>query len=163
MRPQARLIKGNWPDSYSELMTVQHAPFVYIQSNGSHFAGTPPDDIDELLAVLAKEPLDPCFEHYGNFWTVDPCEGVRNPNWNYQHENEPQWIDGPRIFAADGVVSFFGNFLNLSHVFGIYTNDPDTIRGLMGAIRANQQRPDYQHAAVTLGSVGSRLVASVTP
>lgn len=148
-----KTFKGNWPDVYNDLMASQHAPFVYIQHNGSHFAGTPPDDVSVLLDVLGREPLDPCFEKYGNFWTCDPCEGVRNPRWSYTYPNEPQFIDGPRIFKADGVYSFFGNFLNLSHGFGIYTNDPDTIQQLTAAIRMNQQRPDYQRAAAVTETV----------
>jgi hypothetical protein len=103
-----------------------------IISNGSHWYGESPDTIDDLLATLATEPLDRKFEQYGNF--VNP---------------DPQWL---RKVTKDGytsfypglrVTSFFGNFYTTSHVFTIYTDDPDTIAKLTTAIRANQARPDY--------------------
>ena len=40
-----------------------------IISNGSKWAGDPPDPIATLLDVLARETLDPRFEKYGNFET----------------------------------------------------------------------------------------------
>ena len=139
------IIKGNWNDKYDEVMTAQHAPFVFINSNGSHFAGTEPDDIEGLLSALDRYTLDPTFEGYGNFATLNPCQGVHNPEWNYTN-NEPKWIDGPRLFDVDGVVSFFGNFLDYSHGFSIYTNDRETIESLTATIRANQQRETYRAA-----------------
>lgn len=86
-----------------------------ITSNGSKWAGEPPDSVETLLAVLARHTLDPRFETFGNF---------------VQRE-------------AAGV-SFFGNFLDLSHVFNITTNDPAVWKPLVRAIRRNQRRPDYQ-------------------
>lgn len=46
-----------------------------IISNGSHWAGEDPDSVEQLLAVLAKEPLDPTFERYGNFCFEDHVWG----------------------------------------------------------------------------------------
>jgi hypothetical protein len=53
---------------------------------------------------------------------------------------QPKYIDGPRIYAADGVVRFFGNFKDLSHVFTIDTNHQPTIERLKEAIGANLER-----------------------
>ena len=136
------IIKGNWRDKIDEVMAAQHTPFVFIVS--SH-AGTEPGDVDVLLSALDRYTLDPTFEGYGNFATMNPCQGVHNPEWNYTN-NEPKWIDGPRLFDVDGVVSFFGNFLDYSHGFSIYTNDQTTIELLTTAILRNQQRETYRLA-----------------
>lgn len=87
-----------------------------IISNGSKWAGQAPDTVEQLLTVLATQPLDSTFEDYGNF------------------------ITRSRIGRT---VSYFGNFRNVSHVFNIRTDDPSVIRRLSRAIRANQRRPDY--------------------
>lgn len=139
-----QIIKGDWCDKSEEVARAQSGPFIFVNSNGSKWAGQEPDSVKELLDVLELEPLDRSFERYGNFITLNPCEGVRNPDWCYGSPSgvEP-WIDGKRIFAVDGVAHFFGNFFKLSHVFSIYTNDADTISKLTKAIRANQLRRDY--------------------
>ena len=88
-----------------------------IISNGSKWYGEAPDSIDKLLEVLKDNTLDPRFSEYGNF------------------------------IIADGVsVRFFGNFLNLSHVFNIRTDDPSVIAKLTRAIRENLRRDDYRAA-----------------
>lgn len=91
---------------------------ITIISNGGTWAGEPPDSIDQLLAVLAREPLDPRFEPYGNFVI---------------HEHPP-------------VVRFWGNFFHVSHVFAIDTDEPALIARLTEAIRANQQTAAYAAA-----------------
>jgi hypothetical protein len=93
-----------------------------ILSNGSKWAGEQPDSIDDLLAVLAAEPLDRIHEAYGNFIEV----AAEGDTW-----------------AEPGTVGFHGNFLNLSHVFDIRTTDAGVIERLTAAIRTNQQRADY--------------------
>jgi hypothetical protein len=104
-------------------------------SNGSRWAGEEAGDIDELLDVLGTHKLDR--ERFDNgFYTVDPCEGVYNPDFKY-NSDLPQWVDGPRMYSCDGVVRFFGNFENLSHVFNIDTNHQPTINALMKAIENN--------------------------
>ena len=85
-----------------------------IISNGSKWAGEAPDIIDDLLEVLASQPLDRRFEMSGNF--IEPFNGETR---------------------------FWGNFLTVSHVFNIDTDEPDVIKRLTAAIRENQQRPDY--------------------
>lgn len=93
---------------------------ITIHSNGSKWAGESPDTIDRLLEVLAAETLDPRFEEYGNFYIV----------------NKP-------ITTTSGV-HFFGNFMTVSHVFNIDTDDQPTIDALTAAIRANQATAEYK-------------------
>lgn len=92
-----------------------------INSNGSKWAGQAPDTIDRLLKVLASHPLDRVFEMYGNF-----------------------------IYPVNEMTRFWGNFLTMSHIFSIDTDEPDIIERLTAAIRKNQQRQDYlsQHDPV---------------
>lgn len=139
------IIKGDWRGNEDQVNRAQHGRFIFINSNGSRWAGEEPGDIAELLDVLGKEPLDPSFEAFGNFISVNPCSGVINPEYGKVVGAE-KWIDGPRIFDVEGVVHFFGNFYHYSHVFGIYTNDPETIDKLTAAIRANQERANYKGA-----------------
>jgi hypothetical protein len=63
------------------------------------------------------------FENYGNFYECEDSD---------LHEDSPdsQW-------------SFFGNFLTVSHVFKITSNDPAVVASLKRAIDANRQRKDY--------------------
>jgi len=136
-----KTIKGCPRDRWEEVQAIQHDPFIYIMSNGSKWMGEEEDDLDALFTVLAETPLDPRFEPYGNFITPDPCEGVRNPAWTWGN-GEPQWIDGPRMYAVH-VVRFQGNFLEVSHGFAIDTNVPEIIDRLTTAIRANQQTEAY--------------------
>jgi hypothetical protein len=143
------IIKGCPRDKWDEVQAIQHEPFIYIMGNGSKWAGQEEDDVSELLRMLAAHPLDPTFEEYGNFIAVDPCQGVRNPKhcgWGGDTDGEPQWIDGPRLYACDGVHSYFGNFYTYSHGFNIDTNDPETIAQLNAAIRANQATEAYAQA-----------------
>ena len=128
-----KTIKGDWNEKHEEVMEAQTEPFVFINSNGSKWAGQDPDDIDELLRVLAEYKLRP---NLAPFVELNPCQGVYNPAFRYDAK-EPQYIAGPRLFKADGVVHFSGNFDKLSHVFSIYTNDPDTISRLTAAIKEN--------------------------
>lgn len=133
-----RIIKGCPRDKWDEVQAIQHEPFVYIMGNGSKWYGEEEDDLDELFKVLADTPLDPRWEDH---ITIDPCEGVQNPHWAWGN-GEPQWIDGPRMYAVH-VVRFQGNFLEVSHGFTIDTNVPEIIERLTAAIRANQQTEAY--------------------
>ncbi len=85
-----------------------------ITANGSKWAFAAPDTINDLLKVMASGPLDRSFEAYGNF-----------------------------IYPGFEATQFMGNFLTVSHVFNIETDEPDVIEKLTAAIRENQQRPDY--------------------
>lgn len=99
--------------------TAPSVPTTHIISNGSKWAGEPVDPVEKLLAVLQEHPLDRLFESYGNYIFKDD-DGI-----------------------PGGTTRFWGNFLSISHVFQIDTNDLDVIARLTTAIRANQQRPDF--------------------
>jgi hypothetical protein len=96
-----------------------------ITSNGSKWAGEPPDTLETLLEVLTREPLDPMFAAYGDF-VIDLSR---------EQPDQPP-----------GTLRFWGNFYALSHVFSIDTNEPPIIDQLTTAIRANQQTPAYATA-----------------
>lgn len=86
-----------------------------IHSNGSKWAGQDPDSVDVLIDVLSKYPLD--LERFA-------CFGFVNFNDNGR--------------------SFFGNFLNISHVFRIDTEntieDQEIADRLTNAIKDNIKR-----------------------
>jgi hypothetical protein len=136
-----RLVIKGW-DKWDDAQAAQHEPFIFIQSNGSKWAGDEEDDIPELLDVLSKYALN--FDMFdGEFYSADPCHGVSNPKycmWEGRDQKEPAYIDGPRMYQCDGVYRFHGNFLELSHVFSIDTNDKETIASLVQAIDANKAR-----------------------
>lgn len=85
-----------------------------ITSNGSHWAGESPSSIDDLLAALRKHTLNRMFESYGNF---------------YKRQG-----DGWR---------FFGNFIDVSHVFNLWSSDPKVVKPLKEAIDENRKKPEY--------------------
>lgn len=91
-----------------------------IVANGSKWAGEAMGSVEDLLRLLATEPLDHTFEHYGNF--IMPL--TRHPD-------------------LIGLTEFWGNFARVSHVFCVRTDDPELIGRLTAAIRANQARDDY--------------------
>jgi hypothetical protein len=138
------IIKGCPRDKWEEVQAIQHDPFVYIMGNGSKWAGQEEDDIETLLDVLAKYRLD--VERFGpEFYDINPCTGIRNPkapNFGPDDPANPHWIDGPRLYACDGVYRFGGNFLNLSHGFSVDTNHKPTINALIAAIEANKNLPE---------------------
>lgn len=94
-------------------------------SNGSAFPNERRGVVADLVAMLTAEPLDSTFENYGNFVMADP-EG----------------LDGKPLYPA-GFVNFWGNFVRVSHVFNIVTNEPAVIAELTRLIRANQASPAY--------------------
>ena len=109
---------------------VKITPTIHIESNGSHCLGDKPDSIEDLLKMLGSAPLNRLFEAYGNFYSPHPCFCDQWGNHNHTSGNE-------------GLAGFFGNFFSFSHVFRIFTDDPELIRTLRAAIEANQQRADY--------------------
>jgi hypothetical protein len=143
------IIKGCPRDQWDNVQAIQHEPFVYIMNNGSHFAGQEEDDLSELLRMLSTHPLDATYEERGGFETVDPCEGVTNPEWTWGND-APRWIDGPRLYACEGVVRFGGNFLTYSHGFSLDTNHAPTIAALREAIAGNRARADYRAQFATV-------------
>lgn len=89
-----------------------------IISNGSHWMGESEDTIEQLIAVLETQPLDPTFETCGNFVFTD---------------------DDPETH-------FFGNFYTVSHVFRLDTDDAALIERLTSLIRANKATEAYAQA-----------------
>lgn len=86
-----------------------------IRSCGSTWGGERPKSLNSLMVALVSSPLDRRFMDYGKFAS----------------HNGDTW-------------HFFGNFLELSHVFNITTDDPIVIETLRAAIRRNQHREDYR-------------------
>src|SRR5882672_8475198 len=69
---EPRIIKGCPRDKWEEVQAIQHEPFIYIQGNGSKWAGDVEDDVDKLLEVLAKYRLD--YDRFGlEFYDINPC------------------------------------------------------------------------------------------
>lgn len=95
-----------------------------VVSNGSKWAGQAPDPISMLEERLATEPLDPRWEHYGQFVAQATVEQAKH----YR--------------VRRGTV-FFGNFLLLSATFQVITNDAALVERLKALIAANMQRADY--------------------
>jgi hypothetical protein len=123
---------GKW----DEVQAIQHEPFIYIMYAGHSGKG----DIAEILEMLAtyklREDLLPCA-------TPDVCGGIVNPEWGYQ-DLVPYFIDGPRLYACNGVVRFSGNFENYSYAFGVDTNHKPTIEALMLAVGKNASLVEVQ-------------------
>jgi len=136
--PGPIIVKGAPCDKWEEVQSIQHEPFIYIMSNGSKWAGEEPDDVAELLQVLGNHALE--FERFHHsFYSANPCHWAHNEN--YTPENgQPRYIDGARMYQCDGVFRFFGNFLEVSHVFHIDTNHKPTINALVSAIEQNRER-----------------------
>lgn len=128
------IIKGHssGPDGkWDEVQAIQHQPFIYIS-----YCGHQDDNgIQELLDMMAKHRLEIDWE----VAVINPCHAADNPAWH--HGCDPsieRWIDGERMYAADGVVRFHGNFEKYAFAFGIDTNHKPTIDTLMAAIENNR-------------------------
>jgi hypothetical protein len=93
-----------------------------ITSNGSKWAGEAPDELGKLLERLEKNTLHPMFEQYGDFIL-------------------------PPTVAHDRVTRFWGNFIDVSAVFSIDTDEAAMVKMLTDAIRANQATERYREAA----------------
>lgn len=91
---------------------------IEIISNGSKWAGEPPDPIEHLFEALRTETLDPVFENYGGFF----------------------WYD-----RETGLATAWGNFLAVSHVFQIEGTLAE-MRPLALALKVARHRPEYLHA-----------------
>lgn len=150
MSSSPHVITGAPLHKWNEVLAVQHEPFIYISGHETPRPGEHASTLQTLFDRLSDTPLDPRFEAFGNFITLNPCLSIRNPayqpSWFFGGNNAPQEIPGPRLFAVEPVVYFVGNFLHWSQVFSIYTNDRPTIDRLTFAIRANQQTAAYQEA-----------------
>ena len=118
-------------DNWSKVQSIQHEQFIYIQWNGSPWSLT---TLDDLFDRLDNYSLDPD----RSYITVDPCEGVRDDT---KEGWETVWIDGPRLYEADGVISFNGNFIEYSHGYSIYTNYEPLIQILSTKMAESLARP----------------------
>lgn len=141
------IIKGAPIEQWENVQAIQHEPFIYIQSNGSKWAGESPDNIEVLLEVLSKYNLDlPMFSNKDTseytFITENPHSAKFNPD--YPHKSSLMWINDKPLYNVP-VVSFFGNFEDISHVFSITTNHQKTIALLTEAINANILRQKTPH------------------
>lgn len=122
--------------------------FLRVISNGSRWMGEEPATVEELLEVMARTPLDPRFEDYGGF--IGDTRGAKPAGYNAAGKR--CYIDtGPIYPEHPQAVRFWGNFFELSHVFEIDTDDPETIEKITRAIRANQSTPAYKAARKARG------------
>lgn len=126
---------GKW----DEVQAVQHEPFIYI----SYCGNSDENGIAELLEMLGRYRLA-VHDRGEKCYTVNPCHWADNPKYDRwdKDSKEEQYIDGPRMYACDGVVRFSGNFERYAFAFGIDTNHKPTIEALLSAIRANESIPD---------------------
>lgn len=80
-------------------------------------------DLDALFEALTAHTLDPKFRRYGNFRLEDD----RRP----------------------GIMQFWGNFWNISHVFSVFcVAGSEAARRLDAAIEANLATPAYAAACI---------------
>lgn len=111
-----------------------------IESNGSRCAGEAPDTVEQLIELLSREPLDPSFERFGNFILTELRHCI--------FLGRDQYIEKDLMYPeSPGMVRFWGNFHELSHVFQIDTDEPEMIERLTNAIRANQATSAYVSAS----------------
>jgi hypothetical protein len=97
-----------------------------INSNDSKWYGQQPDTIEELKEALKNYTLDPIFERYGDFVN-------RTPIWD-----NPEYKE-----KYKGCTLIWGNFLTLSHVFNIVTDDELLIGEIEALVAENKKRPEY--------------------
>jgi hypothetical protein len=102
-----------------------------INSNGSKWYGQEPGTLDELREALRNHTLDPFFEK--NFIN-------RNPYWQDPELNEQN----------KGCTVIAGNFLTLSHVFHIVTDEEEIIGEFEALINENKLRPEYLAAKAAM-------------
>lgn len=84
-------------------------------------------DIEDFISKLQKYVLDPTFENYGNFIYKNP----KFPKSPELTEHYKGWFN------------LFGNFLDYSNAFSIYTNDEKLANRLRRLIRKNQKTEAY--------------------
>lgn len=96
---------------------------IYIQSNGSKWYGQEPDTVETLVEVLKNHQLDT--DRFKQFYTLTTPAYFLRPN-ECQH--------------LIGTTHFRGNFVDVSHVFSIYTDEPEVIKVLTKAIKGNLKK-----------------------
>ncbi len=92
-----------------------------VMSCGSKWAGEAPDTIDTLWELFETHELMQ-FTHATALW------------------GQKGYLDRGKRIAARGHYQFLGNFVTISHVFNIDTNDPELIKRLRNAIAKNKRR-----------------------
>ena len=118
---------------------------ISITSNGPF---TPAQPIAALFERLERTPLDPQFEAFGNF--VSPAHGC-TVGGTY---GKTEYADtGPIHADSPNAMRFFGNFFCESAVFNLDTDEPDLIKRLTVAIRANQASAAYADAVVSASAL----------
>ena len=116
-----------------------------VIANGSKWAGDTEDPIEVLFERLLKHVLDPRWEECFIHRAYGAIEGGRDAS------GRMTFVDtGPIYPDAPGALRFCGNFLEVSAVFTIDTDEPETIERLTSLIRQNQARPEYQQARQSL-------------
>ena len=99
--------------------------FTIIHSNGSKWFGEKPDSIEKLLEVLSEKTLAWHIIEKDPKKVINPAKGILMAT------------DQP-MYPNQNVTCFFGNFIDLSHVFNIDTNDEDVVKKLTAAIKKNK-------------------------
>jgi len=100
-----------------------------IHTNGSKWAGEAPDSIDKLIERLSMYTIEErFFSKFQRGYGKDKKRYTLCP-----------------ISKEDGMYMFFGNFLEISGVFRIETNDPAVINQLKPAIMNNKGWKEYIH------------------
>lgn len=124
---------------------MKNKPFIEIISNGSKWAGEKPDPIEKLFEVLENHPLDKRFERF-DFIEKNPLKlkfAEINGHKVFISDGRGNYVtDGP-LYPDKNVTVFSGNFLTVSHVFNIATDDKELIEKLTKAIKRNMNRADY--------------------
>ena len=114
-----------------------------IHSNGSKWSGEAPDSIERLIEILKEYTIEERFFHKFGVNKNNELDHNDIPyKWknlcpidtDYKNSVFPHFKDT----IEDGTCLFFGNFLEISHVFRIETNDPEIIEKLSTAIKANK-------------------------
>lgn len=98
------------------------------------------DTKENIFNDLAMYTLDPVCENHGDFV-------VENPTW----ENEAL----ARKYAGFTVIH--GNFMEKSHAFAVYTDDPKLIQEFSEAIFRNKRTEKYRKARERLMRINQML------
>ena len=92
---------------------IKNGVNTFIVSNGSKWAGQLPDDLDALEDCLKTHTL----ENFSYCKKIHTTDYLHNSDFVEAISNNNYW-------------AFFGNFVEISHVFQIYSNDPEVIKRL---------------------------------
>ncbi len=76
----------------------------------------------------------------GSRWAGEPPATVEELLEVLKHQPVEHWTSSSAPRSSPEVKTFFGNFQDVSHVFNITSNDPQVVRALSRAIRANRRR-----------------------